>query len=82
MQKVLKKRMALQDLGRRIIADYSARRCARKKFIFTVRDDAVAQQLLANAGNRVVLTYAQHKGVPTSCLGETEYFIEKVQVVQ
>ncbi|MFC3107807.1 hypothetical protein ACFQAT_13510 [Undibacterium arcticum] len=53
-----------------------------EKFIFTVRDDAVAQQLLANAGNRVVLTYAQHKGVPTSCLGETEYFIEKVQVVQ
>ena len=53
-----------------------------EKFVFTVRDDAVAQQLLANAGNRVVLTYAQHKGVPTSCLGETEYFIEKVQVVQ
>lgn len=52
-----------------------------EKFIFTVRDDAVAQQLLANAGNRLVLTYAQHKGVPTSCLGETEYFIEKVQVV-
>jgi hypothetical protein len=53
-----------------------------EKFIFTVRDDAVAQQMLANAGNRVVLTYAQHKGVPSSCLGETEYFIEKVQVVQ
>ena len=53
-----------------------------EKFVFTVRDDAVAQQLLANAGNRVVLTYAQHKGVPTSCLDETEYFIEKVQVVQ
>ena len=53
-----------------------------EKFIFSVRDDAVAQQLLTNAGNRVVLTYAQHKGVPTSCSGETEYFIEKVQVVQ
>jgi hypothetical protein len=53
-----------------------------EKFTFTVRDDAIAQQLAANAGNRVVLTYAQHKGVPSSCLGETEYFIEKVQVIQ
>ncbi len=53
-----------------------------EKFEFTVRDDAVAQQLFANAGKRVVLTYAQHKGVPTSCFGDTEYFIEQVQVAQ
>ena len=31
-------------------------------------------------GKRVVLTYAQHKGVPTSCFGETEYYAEKVTV--
>lgn len=53
-----------------------------EKFAFTVRDDAVAQQLLANAGKRVVLTYSQHKGIPTSCFGDTEYFIDKVQVTQ
>jgi len=28
----------------------------------------------------VVLSYAQHKGVPTSCFGDTEYFVERVTV--
>lgn len=53
-----------------------------EKFEFTVRDDAVAQQLMANAGKRLVLTYSQHKGLPTSCFGDTEYFVDKVQVSQ
>jgi hypothetical protein len=51
-----------------------------EKFEFTVRDDSVASQLLANMGKRMVLTYSQHKGVPSSCFGDTEYFIEKMQV--
>ena len=51
-----------------------------EKFEFSVRDDAVARQLLDNTGKRVGLVYAQHKGVPSSCFGETEYFIEKVLV--
>jgi hypothetical protein len=52
-----------------------------EKFSFTVRDDAIAQQLSANVGKRMILTYAQHKGVPSNCFGDTEYFIERVQVV-
>jgi len=52
------------------------------KFEFSVRDEEVARQVLANIGKRVVLGYAQHKGVPSSCFGDTEYFIEKVQAVQ
>lgn len=51
-----------------------------EKFLFSVRDDAVAAQLSAAMGKRVTLSYAQHKGVPTSCFGETEYYIEKVLV--
>jgi len=51
-----------------------------EKFEFSVRDDAVAKQLSAAMGKRVNLTYAQHKGVPTSCFGETEYYVEKVQI--
>jgi len=51
-----------------------------EKFLFSVRDDAVAAQLSAAMGKRVTLTYAQHKGVPTNCFGETEYYIEKVLV--
>lgn len=51
-----------------------------EKFEFSVRDDAVAQQLMAATGKRVILSYAQHKGVPSQCFGETEYYITKVQV--
>ncbi|RFP15745.1 MULTISPECIES: hypothetical protein [unclassified Duganella] len=51
-----------------------------EKFEFSVRDDAVAQQLMSATGKRVVLSYAQHKGVPSQCFGETEYYITKVQV--
>lgn len=51
-----------------------------ERFEFSVRDPLVAAQLDAAAGKRVVLTYAQRKGVPTSCFGDTEYYVEKVTV--
>jgi hypothetical protein len=53
-----------------------------EKFEFSVRDEAVANALTAATGKRVVLSYSQHKGVPSQCFGETEYFITKVQVQQ
>jgi hypothetical protein len=53
-----------------------------ERFSFSVRDDEVAKQLVAATGKRVLLSYAQHKGVPTTCFGETEYFVEKVAVTQ
>ncbi len=51
-----------------------------ERFEFSVRDDLVAQQLMAAMGKRVQLTYSQHKGVPSACFGETEYFVEKVAI--
>jgi hypothetical protein len=51
-----------------------------ERFEFSVRDELVAQQLTAAMGKRVNLSYAQHKGVPSACFGETEYFVEKVAV--
>jgi hypothetical protein len=51
-----------------------------EKFQFSVRDAELARQLTAATGQRVVLTYSQHRGVPTSCFGETEYFIDNVKV--
>ena len=51
-----------------------------EKFEFTVRDDELANQLVEHTGQRLVLTYAQHKGVPSSCFGDTEYFVEKITV--
>jgi hypothetical protein len=47
-------------------------------FTFTVRNDSVAHVLEQNAGKQVSLTYEQHRGVPTSCFGETEYFVTGV----
>jgi len=52
------------------------------KFDFTVRDEAVAQKLNANIGKRLALHYEQHKWIPNSCFGDTEYFITGVTVVE
>ena len=51
------------------------------KFEFSVRDDAVAAQINALAGKRVVLSYEQHKLVPTSCFAETEYYVTGARAV-
>jgi hypothetical protein len=48
-------------------------------FTFTVRDDTVARRIDADMGKRVRLRYEQHVGVPTSCFGDTEFFIVDVQ---
>ncbi len=53
-----------------------------ERFAFTVRGDALAKQLMAAAGKRVVVSYAQRKGVPSSCFGDTEYFVEQIKVEQ
>ena len=53
-----------------------------EKFYFTVRDDSIAARINQTIGKRVALTYKQHKGIPTSCFGETEYFVADVKVVE
>ena len=50
-------------------------------FLFTVPSDAVASQIQNATGQRVALNYEQHKGVPSRCFGETEYFITGVRVI-
>ena len=50
-----------------------------EKFTFTVRDDAVADQINAHIGQKVVLEYEQHRGLP-SCFGDTEHFVVKVRL--
>jgi hypothetical protein len=52
-----------------------------EKFAFSVRDDAVAAQINQSVGSRVALTYEQHVGLPTTCFGETQYFIVRVTQV-
>ncbi len=51
-------------------------------FRFSVREDAVAAVINSSLGRRVALSYEQHKGVPTDCFGETEYFVTGAKVVE
>jgi len=53
-----------------------------EKFFFTVRDDAVAQKINANLGKKVALRYDQHIGLPSSCFGDTEYFVSNITVLE
>src|SRR5512135_1391878 len=48
---------------------------------FTVRDDAVAAELNALLGQRVRLHYEEHRGIPTTCYGETAHFVTRVQAL-
>jgi hypothetical protein len=51
-------------------------------FPFSVRDPRIAAQINQSMGQRVALHYEQHKGLPTDCLGETEYFITSIRVLE
>jgi restriction endonuclease Mrr len=53
-----------------------------EKFLFTVPDDATASKINASLGKRVSVHYEQHKWIPNSCFGETEYFVTGMQVME
>jgi len=52
-----------------------------EKFDFTVRDEAVVAQINASMGKRVALVYEQHVGIPSSCFGDTAYFVSDIREV-
>ena len=51
-------------------------------FKFSVRNDSVAHLLQKNIGKRVTIDYEQHRGVPSSCFAETQYYITNVRLNQ
>jgi hypothetical protein len=53
-----------------------------EKFLFTVRDEGVAMQVKQALGRKAVVTYAEHPAVPTTCFGETQYFVKEVRVLE
>jgi hypothetical protein len=53
---------------------------ARQFWDFSVRDKAVAEQVVKAVGHRVRLHYTEHPGIPTSCFGDTKYFVDQVVV--
>lgn len=54
---------------------------APEKFLFSVRSDSVAAEINRLNGKRVVVHYEQHRAVPTSCFGDTEYYVSGVRAM-
>jgi hypothetical protein len=50
-------------------------------FTFTVPDTAVAKRLQEAEGKKVALHYEEKRGVPSSCFGDTRYFITDVRAL-
>ncbi|MFO0675918.1 MAG: hypothetical protein U0169_05250 [Polyangiaceae bacterium] len=48
-------------------------------FSFSVRDAKVVDQIEALAGHKVSLQYEEHSGVPSTCFGDTPYFVTGVR---
>jgi len=50
-------------------------------FVFTVRSDSLARAIEQSEGKQVSLHYEQHMGVPSSCFGDTQYFVTSQRVL-
>ena len=48
---------------------------------FSVRDAEVAAELSKAVGQNVRLHYREHRGLPTNCFGETDYFVDRLEAV-
>lgn len=53
-----------------------------EKFVFTVKDKIVAKKVNDSLGKRVKIMYEEHKGIPSSCFGESAYFVQDLQVLE
>ncbi|MBC7786599.1 MAG: hypothetical protein H7Z18_03900 [Methylophilaceae bacterium] len=49
-----------------------------EKFYFTVRNADLAKRITDAAGTRVKLVYEEHIGLPSSCFGDTNYYIKDI----
>jgi hypothetical protein len=63
------------------LALYVVSGVAPQIWYFTVRDETVAKQLMGMTGQKVQVSYAEHKGIPSSCFGDTQYFAQGATVV-
>ena len=63
------------------VAQYVVGGVAPQIWYFSVRDDAVAQQLFKAVGQNLQLRYREHRGIPTNCFGDTPYFAESFTII-
>jgi hypothetical protein len=53
----------------------------QERFAFTVRSDSLAQAMNGMMGSQVSITYEEHRGVPGTCFGETNYYVTAARPV-
>jgi hypothetical protein len=49
---------------------------------FSVWDKPVADDLARVMGKRVILHYKEYRYLPTTCFGETDYFVDRIEVTE
>ena len=47
---------------------------------FSVWDKQVADDLTKVMGKRVILHYKEYRYLPTTCFGETDYYVDRIEV--
>jgi hypothetical protein len=63
------------------LAQYVVGGVAPQIWNFSVRDEAVAEQLHKAVGQQVRIHYEEHRGLPTDCFGETDYFATRFEII-
>ena len=63
------------------VAQYIVGGVAPQIWNFSVRDPLVAEQLHKVVGQQVRLHYQEHRGLPTTCFGETDYFVDRFEII-
>jgi hypothetical protein len=63
------------------LAQYVVGGVAPQIWHFSVRDPAVAEQLHKAVGQQLRIRYQEHRGLPTTCFGETSYFADQFEVI-
>jgi hypothetical protein len=63
------------------VAQYIVGGVAPQIWNFSVRDPLVAEQLHKTVGQQVRIHYEEHRGLPTTCFGETDYFVDRFEVI-
>ena len=63
------------------LAQYVVGGVAPQIWYFSVRDPAVAEQLHKVVGQQLRIRYAEHRGLPTTCFGETGYFADQFEII-
>ena len=63
------------------VAQYVVGGVAPQIWYFSVRDERAAVELFKAVGQNVQLHYTEHRGIPTSCFGDTPYFAQSFTII-